>query len=385
MKKIFLTTIILSVLTLLSFSQSVSISFFQESLTQALSDLAAQENITIITDSTVGGFITLNLENVSISDALDLMLLPGGYSWKEIKPGVYFVGTADPTSNSFLYLATSTSYHLKYVNATTVMDFLPKIMQKYIFTSSNSPTTLLIGAPENVKGAIIDLIKKIDVPKREIIVQMNVVEADESVVKKWGMDLQYSNPSGTSSSTTFNFLDNVINLVYKVNNLSILSDIRAEEASGAVKILANPKIRIESGKTGNVDVSTTRKYLYTNSEGKKVYADVKVGVNITVIPTISASGDVTLNLSESVSGAIKTVNPLPDTVTHTLSTTFNTEVGQTVAVGGISFDTYEKSISKVPILGDIPIIGYLFTQDGMRSVKKEIMVIITCEKAGEWQ
>ncbi len=113
MRKIFLVVLVLlSVLTAISFSQNVSISFFQESLSQALSDLAAQENITILTDSSVGGFITLNLNDVPLSEALDLMLLPGGYSWKEIKPNVYFVGTANPSSNSFLYLASMSSYHL---------------------------------------------------------------------------------------------------------------------------------------------------------------------------------------------------------------------------------------------------------------------------------
>ncbi len=382
MRKNFFILVLLILTVSFAFSQKVSISFFQESLSQALSDLAAQENITILTDSTVGGFITLNLDNVDISDALDLILLPGGYSWKEIKPNVYFVGTANPSSTSFLYLASSTSYRLKYTSSKTLLDLLPDVMKPYVFTSTDSPSLVLIGAPDNVKSAIISLIKKVDIPKNEVVVQMNVIEVDESLLKKWGMDLQYSNPSNSSSSTTFNVLDRAINMVYTVSDLSILSNIRAEEASGAVKILANPKIRVESGKTGNVDVSTTRKYSYVNTDGKKVLANVNVGIKISLIPTISASGDVSLNMSESVSGAMETSNPVPDTMTNTLSTVFNTKVGDTVAVGGVNFSTYEKSLSKVPVLGDIPIVGYLFTQSKMKKVRKEIVVIVTCESVG---
>ena len=382
MRKNFFILVLLILTVSFAFSQKVSISFFQESLSQALSDLAAQENITILTDSTVGGFITLNLDNVDISDALDLILLPGGYSWKEIKPNVYFVGTANPSSTSFLYLASSTSYRLKYTSSKTLLDLLPDVMKPYVFTSTDSPSLVLIGAPDNVKSAIISLIKKVDIPKNEVVVQMNVIEVDESLLKKWGMDLQYSNPSNSSSSTTFNVLDRAINMVYTVSDLSILSNIRAEEASGAVKILANPKIRVESGKTGNVDVSTTRKYSYVNTDGKKVLANVNVGIKISLIPTISASGDVSLNMSESVSGAMETSNPVPDTMTNTLSTVFNTKVGDTVAVGGVNFSTYEKSLAKVPVLGDIPIVGYLFTQSKMKKVRKEIVVIVTCESVG---
>ncbi len=383
MRKIFLMVLVLlSVLTVISFSQNVSISFFQESLSQALSDLAAQENITILTDSSVGGFITLNLNDVPLSEALDLMLLPGGYSWKEIKPNVYFVGTANPSSNSFLYLASMSSYHLQYVKASTILNLLPAVMKPYVFTSTDSPYLVLIGAPEDVKENILSTIKKIDVPKKEALFQVNVVEVDESYLRKLGMDLQWSN-SSSATEETLNILKMAINLVYKGNGMSILSNIRSQASNGQAKILASPKIRIVSGNNGKVDVSTTRNYSYTNSSGKLVVSSVKVGVSISLTPTISSSGDVFVNMSETVNGALENSGPVPDTMSNTLSTVFDTQIGKTVAVGGVDFSTYEKATSKVPLLGDIPIIGYFFSQEKMRKVKKEIIVFITCESVGD--
>ena len=383
MRKVFLITVLLlSVLISVSFSQNVSISFFQESLTQALSDLAAQENITILTDSTVGGFITLTLNNVPISEALDLMLLPGGYSWKEIKPNVYFVGTASPSSNSFLYLASMSSYRLRYITSSTLLSLLPAVMKPYVFTSTSSPYLVLVGAPSDMKKAILSVIRNVDVPKMEAVFQVTVVEMDESYLRKLGMDFQYSQPSSVATENTMNILNRTINLVYKVNNLSILSDIKAEAASGAVKILANPKVRIESGNTGTVKVSTTRNYSYRNTSGNLVVSSVSVGANVSLTPAISASGDVSLKVSETISGALENSGPVPNTMSNTLSTTFETQVGKTVAVGGMDFSTYEKSTARVPLLSDIPVIGYFFTQEKMRKVKKEIIVIITCESAG---
>jgi type II secretory pathway component GspD/PulD (secretin) len=383
MKKIFLITFLLSALFMIvGFSQNVSVSFFQESLSQALSDLAAQENITILTDSTVGGFITLNLDNVSISEALDLMLLPRGYSWKEIKPGVYFVGTANPTSNSFLYLASMSSYRLKYITSKTLLDLLPDVMKPYVFTSTDSPYLVLVGASDEMKKSILSLIKKVDVPKREALFQVNVVEVDEAYLRKLGMDLQWSN-SSNATENTINILKMAINLVYKRNGASVLSNIRAQVSNGQAKILASPKLRIVSGNTGKIDVSTTRNYSYTNSDGKLVVSSVKVGVNISLTPTISASGDVSVNMSETVNGALENSGPVPDTMSNTLSTVFDTQIGKTVAVGGVDFSTYEKSKSKVPLLGDIPIIGYFFTQETLKKAKKEIIVFITCEGVGD--
>jgi len=376
-------TILLMTIFLAISLLGVTISFFQEDLSQALYDLATQEGITIITDSSVGGFITLDLADVTISDALDLMLLPGGYSWKEIEPKVYFVGMAVPTSNSFIYLVSSTPYHLKYITANTAVDFLPDVMKKFIFKSTNSPYILLIGAPDDMKAKILSIIKMVDIPIKEVVVRLQIIEVDESVLKKWGMSMGYSSPDSSSTSVMLNVLNGVTSLGYKGNQISILSDIKSEETNGKVKTLANPRVRITSGNTGSVDVSTTRKYPYTNQYGRKDYKDVKVGVNIKVTPTILASNDVTIALSESLSKVMETTNPIPDTMTHSLSTTFDIKIGDTVAVGGMSFDTYEKTLSKTPILGDIPVIGYLFTQENMKRVRKELIVIITCEKVGE--
>jgi len=376
-------TILLMTIFLAISLLGVTISFFQEDLSQALYDLATQEGITIITDSSVGGFITLDLADVTISDALDLMLLPGGYSWKEIEPKVYFVGMAVPTSNSFIYLVSSTPYHLKYITANTAVDFLPDVMKKFIFKSTNSPYILLIGAPDDMKAKILSIIKMVDIPIKEVVVRLQIIEVDESVLKKWGMSMGYSFPDSSSTSVMLNVLNGVTSLGYKGNQISILSDIKSEETNGKVKTLANPRVRITSGNTGSVDVSTTRKYPYTNQYGRKDYKDVKVGVNIKVTPTILASNDVTIALSESLSKVMETTNPIPDTMTHSLSTTFDIKIGDTVAVGGMSFDTYEKTLSKTPILGDIPVIGYLFTQENMKRVRKELIVIITCEKVGE--
>jgi len=69
-------------------------------------------------------------------------------------------------------------------------------------------------------------------------------------------------------------------------------------------------------------------------------------------------------------------------MTNTLTTSFTTQVGNTVAVGGANFETYQTQTSKVPLLGDIPLIGFIFTQQNLMKVEKEIVVVITVEKAG---
>ncbi|MGC9218007.1 MAG: hypothetical protein ACP5G8_01205 [Athalassotoga sp.] len=384
MKKFLVLSFITFICVSAIFAQSVTISFFQEPLTQALNDLATQEGITILTDSTIGGIITLNLNNVSISQALNLMLMSGGYAWKEIQPGIYFVGTPNPATNSFLYLAQMTPYQLKYINSKTLFSYLPAIMQPYVFSSTTSPYLIMIGAPDSTKSAIISLIRSVDVAPKDVVVQVNVLEMDKSLLDSWGINLQYSQPTSSSNSTTFNILNGAINAAFIINNLSILSNINALVSNGEVKTLADPKLRVQSGQTGTINSVTTTTYLYTTSAGQQTLS-VPIGINLSVTPTITASGVVLVNLTETLTGASQqqTSSGIPNTMTNTLTTAFTTQVGNTVAVGGANFETYQTQNSKVPLLGDIPLIGFLFTQQNLMKVEKEIVVVITVEKAGD--
>ncbi len=383
MKKFLVLSFITFICVSAIFAQSVTISFFQEPLTQALNDLATQEGITILTDSTIGGIITLNLNNVSISQALNLMLMSGGYAWKEIQPGIYFVGTPNPATNSFLYLAQMTPYQLKYITSKTLFNYLPAIMQPYVFSSTTSPYLVMIGAPDSIKSSIISLIKSVDIAPKDLVIQVNVLEMDKSVLDSWGMSLQYSQPSNSSNSTTFNVLNGAINAAFIINNLSILSNINALVTNGDIKTLADPKLRIESGQTGTVNSITNTTYLYTTSAGQQTLS-VPIGINLSLTPTLTASGVVLVNLTETLSSASQqqTSSGIPNTMTNTLTTSFTTQVGNTVAVGGANFETYQTQTSKVPLLGDIPLVGFLFTQQNLMKVEKEIVVVITVEKAG---
>lgn len=383
MKKFLVVSFVAFVFVSVIFAQSVTISFFQEPLTQALNDLATQENLTILTDSTVGGFITLNLTNASMSEVLNLMLMSGGYAWKEIQPGVYFVGTPNPSTSSFLYLAKMSPYQLKYITSQTLFNFLPAVMQPYVFSSTTSPYLVMIGAPDSIKSSIISLIKSVDVAPKEIVVQVNILEMDKSVLNSWGMSMQYSQPSSSATGLTFNVLNGAINAAFIINNLSILSNINASVSNGSIKSLADPKLRIQSGQTGTVNSITTTTYLYTTSSGQQL-TSVPIGVNLSITPTITASDVVTMKLTETLSGVsqIQTSSGIPDTVSNTLTTSFMTHIGNTVAVGGANFDTYQNQNTTVPLLGDIPLIGFLFTQQSMMKVQKEIVVVVTVEKAG---
>jgi len=374
---------IFSVIFSFAFSQ-VTISFFQEPLTQALNDLAMQANITVLTDSTISGLITLNLNNVSVSEALNLMLMSGGYSWKEIQPGVYFVGTPNPTTSSFLYLAQMSPYQLKYITSKTLFSFLPAVMQPYVFSSTSSPYLVMIGAPDNIKSAIISLIKSVDVAPKDLVVQVNVLEMDKSLLDSWGMSLQYTQPTSSSNSTTFNILNGAINAAFIINNLSILSNINALVSNGDIKTLADPKLRVQSGQTGTINSVTTTAYFYTTSAGQQTLS-VPIGINLSITPTITASGVVLINFTETLTGASQqqTSSGIPNTMTNTLTTSFTTQVGNTVAVGGANFETYQTQNSKVPLLGDIPLVGFLFTQQNLVKIEKEIVVVITVEKAGD--
>jgi type II secretory pathway component GspD/PulD (secretin) len=117
--------------------------------------------------------------------------------------------------------------------------------------------------------------------------------------------------------------------------------------------------------TGNVNFPTAQIQL------------IKTGVTLNFTGYIGDDGTITLNLAPEVSDAIVSVNGNPTTNVRRVSTMVRIKPGETIAIGGLVQETTSFSKTKVPLLGDIPIIGELFSQRTNSTVKKEVLILIT--------
>jgi type II secretory pathway component GspD/PulD (secretin) len=104
---------------------------------------------------------------------------------------------------------------------------------------------------------------------------------------------------------------------------------------------------------------------------------VNVGVNLTVSPTIGVDGAITTELSTDYSQFISFVSNFPVIGTRKAQSTLRVRDGETIVIAGLFSDVDQSTVSKVPFLGDIPILGEIFKNRQHSHTKDEIVFLIT--------
>ncbi|MFP6906363.1 MAG: secretin N-terminal domain-containing protein [Verrucomicrobiota bacterium] len=161
-----------------------------------------------------------------------------------------------------------------------------------------------------------------------------------------------------------------------------------------VQIVSNPKLLVANGERATIHVGRNEPNIEAVPQGdtgdrfayrlNSTQPFIEIGVKLSVTPTINTTDSVTLRISPELSRLLgeKTVGEantsFPITQIRKIETEFNVESGKTVAIGGLTETSDNEVIKKVPILGDIPIIGkYLFTHTHTEQFQDEVVIFVT--------
>ncbi len=353
-------------------------SFFEMDLRQALNQIAYDTSETIIADDLVGGYVTMELKDVPLERALDLLLMAGGFSWTKVD-GVYYVSLANPDNDKFIYFAKTTDYHLKNYKSSDIVSLLPQYMRKYVNTAVGDPYTLTVSAPEKISKRILSLVRTLDKPKREVHVEVTVVEVNESMFEKWERDWGYSSAKGTSS------LFSISQEWFKINILNYLGNFTGNfnlnRSNENVKILSESTIRILNGAQSKIFSKTTRIYQYKEGNNTK-YQNVEIGVETDILPMFM--GDkVVFNISQTLFSAEESGSTIPSSVKQGIQTSVIMEKGSRISVASLGFQSLASVESKIPLLGDIPLLGKLFTQLSYKEVRKRVVLFVALKGGDE--
>ncbi|UCC68150.1 MAG: type II and III secretion system protein, partial [Armatimonadota bacterium] len=161
--------------------------------------------------------------------------------------------------------------------------------------------------------------------------------------------------------------------------------IRALEAAQKANIRAAPRMAVINGHSADIFIGVRRfikvEYISYGQTIEKIQG-VDVGVKLRVTPLTGGGGEITLSIdpeSTEVSN-ISELDPqtgLPVLSTRQTGTTVRVKDGETVMIGGLTQRQSEERVTKIPILGDLPLIGGLFRSRGKSSVSSDLVVFIT--------
>ncbi len=294
---------------------------------------------------------------------------------------------------------------LKNVESTNVIKIINSIIEKrkyvdpdnkpFASTDDESNSVVLMG-PKDEVGYLQELIKKLDVDRPQVYVKAKIIEVNENKTKNIG--IKYGLAGGASGSAgLFSFASNLGGVTLPAGDLSSMIDLPTNltkglalgatinllDANQAVDIISEPSILCINNKECSIYVGETKSF-QTGATSTTSSADTTnitfqredVGLTLKVKPRISNSNKVTLEITAIVEDAkeLKDGQTNPDTSKKELTTSAIVTNGENIIFGGYIKNTVDTVLDKVPLLGDLTIIGALFNNE--KKVKNRINLII---------
>ena len=201
-----------------------------------------------------------------------------------------------------------------------------------------------------------------------------------------------SNPiSGPGGGSGVNLPANLVYGAFRLgkvaSNYMFDAVITAAAKKGKAKVLSDPKVATLNNKEANINITTQIPYTTTEtSASNPPVSTTKVtylttGIILKVTPTINSDGRISMKINPTVSQPSATVVPVaggaPGIDTRSADTNVIVRNGETIVIGGLIHDSQSEAVFKVPILGDIPILGYLFKKKSMSRTRMELLIFVT--------
>ena len=223
---------------------------------------------------------------------------------------------------------------------------------------------------------------------RQILIEARIVEADERFAKELGVKLGYqANGVGDqklvgnmdlagAGLSGFNPATIAATLVSKNGSRILQAELSALESEGQVKILSNPRIMTGDQVKATIEQGTELPYQTSNQNGSKLQFR-KANLRLEVLPKIHPDGKISMlvGINKDTVGMKTEQGYAIDT--KSLSSEVTVENGGTAIIGGIFQTTEREDEVKIPLLGDIPLIGHFFRHKSKLQDKTELLVFLT--------
>jgi general secretion pathway protein D len=285
----------------------------------------------------------------------------------------------------------------------------PAISREVKIMADVETNALIINASRNEYNVLADVIAKLDIPRRMVYLEALILEVNTTknfeVGVEWALGGKFSDDTGTlasgfSSTPPFGLLGNIgeasppsatgltfglIKQGIKIGGVTfpnIGAVLRAYKNDSDIHIVSTPQILTTDNKKAEISVGENVPYItsrnvsaseqdYTNYE----YRDVST--KLTITPHINQAETLRLEIATEVIKLQNADNDTPTTFKRTADTTVIVKNNETVVIGGIIGQDSTKSNTRVPLLGDIPILGWLFRSDTNTDTRTNMFIFIT--------
>jgi len=421
----------------------LSLNFQDIEVRAILQILADFTGLNIVVSDSVKGNLTLRLQNVPWDQALDIILRTKGLAMRQNGNVIFIAPTEEVAAREKLDLESHKTVQeliplrteiiqVNYAKAKEIAELLKKkggekgaeqsiLSPRGDVVADERTNNLIVKDVPDKLAEIRDLVTKLDMPARQVLIDSRVVIASNDFsrdlgakfgvtgVKEAGDGINAVSGTTTATNTIVNSaisnltstgqpfpvtvpnLDSRLGVNLPVGGTSLAFailrsdylvdlELSALQAEGQGEVISNPKVVTADLKKATILQGRQIPYATVSQEGTKVEfkdAFLKLEVTPQITPDDRIRMDLKVSKDEQGTNVATSTGTQPTIDKREVETQVMVNNGETVVLGGVFEQNKNNSVSKVPLLGDVPLLGYLFRTTSKKDTKRELLIFVT--------
>ena len=372
-------------------NSTISINLKDVSINNMLNVLSEKTGMKFVVDPAIKNRkITVKLNNILSNKAVSAIMESNGLGYKKLEGiDVYMV---NDYNKIMAQTAIIKRISCQFASAEKLQNIISQIVTKgfgVVLSDSRTNSLIIKENPENMKK-VENLISELDKPTPQVYIEAAIAEVSLNKDKEAGLEWLWKDPNIASNtdrvgtrfdlrpSTTGSSMPMGSGLGIGIVNIHIDAVLHALQTDYDLNILSRPYLVTLDNQEAEIEVGDQIPYKSLNQYGITSYEFKSASVKLVIKPHINNDSTMTIELRPNADFQNgQTPDGIPIIATRRAHTIVKVKNGKTIVIGGLMREQKVESISKVPILGSIPLLGFLFRKSVHSSVKTELVIFIT--------
>ncbi|MEJ5250360.1 MAG: hypothetical protein HPY54_05040 [Chthonomonadetes bacterium] len=359
---------------------TVSLFALNADLRELLREFARRTGQVVLVDPDLERVVSLCLQEISPEEALHVIAVGYGLELGRTD-GAWAIGEGAVGSMSTYLQSTLEKIPLYYISAASARNSLPEFLLRYLRVNAGENSLTVVGPPALVQKVRED-IRRIDRPVPHVQIDALVVEISDTAESE--NVLRFAIADAHNQATVNVGTGDLTYRITGVPRTDIETRLRALQAQGKVRIRAKPTAIALNGQKARI-FSGQQRYIKADyfEEWSQAFITrvipVDVGASLEMSCWVGAEGVILATVVPQVTAVaeLDVTTGLPTTSTRRAETTLLLRDGETLLIGGLKLQQQDTLTRKVPILGDLPLIGGLFRVRTQRHTTTELAIFVT--------
>ncbi len=352
----------------------ITLEFRNAELADVLTALAKVCNTNIVTDASVKGQVTVRLVDLTCEESLRFILEANNLGYRRIGRNLIIMAAeklAPPPE-----APEAITYPVGFGKAEEVAKAIGAVIKGITVTQDPRSNVIVVVGTAAQHDEVRKILAGLDIQLPQVMIETRVVDVSVSDLRNLGLDW------GLTSIPIFTIQGTFPNqIILGIANFTINAALDALVTQRKARVITAPRIMVVDGNEAQVNLGEEVPIPSIDASGRLTYTFKPIGVILKILPKVNRDGLVTTKVEPEVSSVTEFLQtasgPVPRLATRKATTTVTVRTGDSIVLAGLISAEERTRVLKVPLLGDIPVLGALFRTTLTDRRESEVIFVVT--------